>query len=148
MKYIITCVALILVTFVSLTVRSKRPNNLGLKNGQFALCPQRDNCVSSQSTVKKHQIFPIQATGNSEAVLRRLSNAIESLSGSKIVESTETYIHAEFTSRVFRFVDDLECYYNKEKDIIEIRSASRIGYTDFGTNRSRVEKLRKVFLKL
>lgn len=67
--------------------------------------------------------------------------------GGKVVEIKEFYLYAQFTSRVMRFVDDLECYYDKEKGLIQIRSASRIGYSDMGANRKRVEELRTIFAK-
>ena len=55
------------------------------------------------------------------------------------------YIHAEFRSLVFQFVDDVEFYFPPEKSIIHVKSASRSGYYDFGVNRRRVERVRAAF---
>lgn len=59
-----------------------------------------------------------------------------------MIEADEHYLHFEFTSRIFRFVDDFELLLNEEQKIIHIRSASRVGYSDLGVNRKRVEKIR------
>jgi uncharacterized protein (DUF1499 family) len=74
-----------------------------------------------------------------------LAESIESIYGGKVVAVEGTYLRAEFTSRVFRFVDDLECFYDEARGVIEVRSASRLGYSDFNVNRDRVEELRKAF---
>lgn len=64
--------------------------------------------------------------------------------GGEVTKSEGPYLHAVFRSKIFRFPDDLECYYLKEKGLIEVRSAARIGYSDFSVNRKRIEKLRTV----
>jgi uncharacterized protein (DUF1499 family) len=64
------------------------------------------------------------------------------MTGWTIVTATDTYIHVECKSRIFRFIDDLELYFTSPSGIISIRSASRVGYWDFGANRRRVELLR------
>ena len=66
---------------------------------------------------------------------------------SKIIELSDIYLHAEFESRIFRFIDDVEFLVNEDKKIIEVRSASRVGYGDFGVNRKRVEMLRNQYLE-
>jgi uncharacterized protein (DUF1499 family) len=68
--------------------------------------------------------------------------------GARVITETETYVHATFTSRVFRFVDDLEFYFVLDAPVIHVRSASRVGYSDLGVNRKRVEKIRKAFRSL
>jgi uncharacterized protein (DUF1499 family) len=65
----------------------------------------------------------------------------------KIITEKDDYIHAEYTSALFRFVDDVELYFDKAKKIIHVRSASRVGYGDMGVNRKRVEELRALFSK-
>ena len=64
---------------------------------------------------------------------------------SKIVSEQDNYLHIEFTSRIMRFVDDVEFYFNDTKKIIQVRSASRVGRSDFGVNRKRVEMIRSEF---
>lgn len=149
MKYIIlstilvACSALFILTGCS----SKAPDNIGLHDGQFAPCPQSPNCVSSQEADADHKVDPITARGDEDKVMVDLSNAIESMYGGKVIRIEGTYLYAQFTSRIMRYVDDLECHYDKDKGLIQIRSASRIGYSDLGANRKRVEELRVIFAK-
>lgn len=145
MKLLILPLIFCVAALFALSACSKAPDNLGHENGRLAPCPETANCVSSQATDKEHHVDPIQATGHEDTVIIRLRDAIESMFGSKIITIDETYIRAEFTSRIFRFVDDLECFYDKANGRIEVRSASRIGYSDLGANRQRVEDLRAKF---
>lgn len=123
---------------------SKTPDNLGMRDGHFALCPESPNCVSSQATDDKHKVAPIVMTGSEDKVMVDLANTIELMFGGKVIEVKGPYLYAEYTSRIMRFIDDLECYYDIENALIQIRSASRIGYSDLGANRKRVEELRKL----
>ena len=63
----------------------------------------------------------------------------------RVVKLEDNYIHAEFISFIFRFVDDVEFYFDDEQKLIQIKSASRVGYSDLGVNRRRIEKIRKQF---
>ncbi len=108
-------------------------------------CPGSPNCVSSQTKDKKHFIEPIQFNTSQKAAHKRLAEIISSLPRTKIITSESDYIRAECASLLFRFVDDLEFVFDEKKKIIHVRSASRIGYSDFGVNRKRVEAIRKKF---
>jgi uncharacterized protein (DUF1499 family) len=66
----------------------------------------------------------------------------------RIVKETEDYLHAECRSALFRFVDDLELQLRPSESIIAVRSASRLGYSDLGVNRRRVEGLRESLTRL
>lgn len=123
----------------------KAPETLGMRNGRLSPCPASANCVSSQADDAQHRVAPIAARGNPDVVMVDLANAVESMFGGKVVALDGPYLRAEFTSRVLRFVDDLECLYDEDRGAIEIRSASRIGKMDFDANRDRVEELRKIF---
>ncbi|MFH1915237.1 MAG: DUF1499 domain-containing protein [Pseudomonadota bacterium] len=123
----------------------KTPEPLGVHDGKLSACPASANCVSSQAKDPEQRVEPIAARGNPDVVMVDLANAIESMFGGKVVAMDGPYLRAEFTSRVLRFVDDLECYYDEGKGVIDVRSASRIGQMDFDANRNRVEELRKVF---
>lgn len=149
MKYSITLpLLLVAALFIFTACSGKAPSNLGASNGTLPPCPDLDNCVSSQATDIPHNIAPIQAKGDPDIVMVRLSRAIESMFGSKIITIEDNYLHAEFTSRIFRFVDDLECVYDREAGLIQIRSASRLGYSDLNANRKRVEELRAIFTSM
>jgi uncharacterized protein (DUF1499 family) len=69
--------------------------------------------------------------------------AVSSLPRTTIVDDSGQYLHAECRSAVFRFVDDLELHLRPDEGAIAVRSASRLGYSDFGVNRGRVETLRR-----
>jgi uncharacterized protein (DUF1499 family) len=124
--------------------------DLGINNGELAPCPKTPNCVNSQAVGEKHYIQPIRYAGTREDARARLLQILVSLRRAKILTAQETYIRAEFTSALFRFVDDVEFYFPKEKSdetVMHIRSASRIGYSDLGANRKRIERIRSEFLK-
>ena len=59
-----------------------------------------------------------------------------------IVEERADYLYAEFASRLLGFVDDVEFYFPPNERIIHVRSASRLGHSDFGVNRKRIEDIR------
>lgn len=112
----------------------------------LAPCPNKMNCVSSRAVSARHAIEPFQVLGNPEESIERLEKVIRSMPRTAIVKQTPNYIHAEYRSKVCRFVDDVEFLYNPEENVIDVRSASRIGYGDFGVNRRRVETIRKGYL--
>ncbi len=105
-------------------------------------CPNSPNCVSSQATTDGHFIAPFKITGTVEAAWAALKKALVSQNRTVITSETEGALHAEATSLVFRFVDDIDVILDKSAGLIHIRSASRTGYGDFGVNRKRVEMLR------
>ncbi len=123
----------------------KRPDNLGVNNNQLAPCPDSPNCVSSQSSDAEHRIAPITFSSSPQEVIAKLKSTIQSLSSTKIVTETEDYLYVEFTSALMGFVDDVEFYANKDKNVLEVRSASRLGKSDLGVNRDRVETIRSLF---
>jgi uncharacterized protein (DUF1499 family) len=111
----------------------------------LAPCPASPNCVSSQATDAEHSIEPLRFTGDATLAWERLKSAFGTESRLSIVEDTGSYLHAEARSLVFRFVDDIEFVLESEAGVIQVRSASRAGYSDFGVNRRRVERIRKFF---
>ncbi len=109
---------------------------------KLASCPSSPNCVSSQATDAGHFIAPFKITGNVEEAWAALKKALISQSRTVITSETGDTLHAEATSLVFRFVDDVDAILDADARLIHIRSASRTGYGDFGVNRKRVEMLR------
>ena len=109
----------------------------------LAPCPSSPNCVSSDATDPSHHVphFSIILPINEAWSLVR--EAVKDMPRTEIVEITDNYLHAECTSAVFRFVDDLE-FELRVEGIIAVRSASRTGHRDFGVNRRRVEQLREM----
>lgn len=112
-------------------------------NRKLPPCPDSPNCVSSQSTDEAHYIAPLSYEGDATRARQALLSIIQSMDRANIVTAEDNYIHAEFTSLVFRFVDDVEFYLNADNNTIDVRSASRKGHYDFGVNRKRIEAIRK-----
>lgn len=137
---------LYLLVFILLQGCSSHMPNLGVSNGKLAACPSSPNCVSSQAPVSdKYYIEPIVLKGSNVFAHDKVLAVLESSKRTKVVVNEENYIHAEFTSLVFRFVDDVEFLFSQERDgevSIDIRSASRVGHSDFGVNRKRMEDIR------
>lgn len=115
------------------------------ERNRLAPCPDSPNCVSSVSEDPDHRIEPLRFASSAESARDRLLGVLRSLPRVRIVTSEPTYIHAEFRSAVFRFVDDVEFRVVDEDKVIQVRSASRVGYYDFGANRRRVEDIRARF---
>ncbi|MDB9321478.1 DUF1499 domain-containing protein [Nodularia spumigena CS-591/04] len=123
----------------------KRPQNLGVNNGKLASCPNSPNCVSSQDTDPQHIISPLTFTSNPQTALANLKAIIQSLPRTKIITETEDYLYAEFKSALMGFVDDVEFYLDPQANVIQVRSASRLGQSDLGVNRQRIETIRAKF---
>jgi uncharacterized protein (DUF1499 family) len=119
-----------------------RPMNLGVHDGKLAPCPASPNCVSSQSTDKDHAVEPFMFSGTPAEAMADLKKVLSGMPRVRIVTATDTYLHAEFTSALFRFVDDVEFCFDGSTGTIQLRSASRVGSSDLGVNRKRVEHLR------
>jgi len=119
-----------------------RPANLGIKDGRLSACPASPNCVSSDATDDAHAVAPLKIVAPLEQGWRAVRNAVDALPRTKIVTVSDDYLHAECTSAVFGFVDDLELHLRPAEKRIAVRSASRLGYSDLGVNRKRVEGLR------
>jgi uncharacterized protein (DUF1499 family) len=139
---------LLIITFMMVACPGSRPKNPGVSDGRLAPCPKSPNCVSSQSDDEKHYIAPIVYDETLPEAREKLIAVLQSMKRSRIVTTEDTYIHAEFTSAFFRFVDDVEFYLDETAKTIHMRSASRVGKSDFGVNRKRMENVRAHFTAL
>jgi len=107
-------------------------------------CPSSPNCVSSVATNAQKLVAPFDLSGAElSAFQAQLVSAIEA-DGGAVKDIREGYVWATYTSSVFRFVDDIEWLFNAEKNAFDVRSASRVGRSDFGVNAKRVERLRNL----
>ena len=109
---------------------------------ELALCPSTPNCVSTSDTGETHYIAPIEIEGDPDAAWQRLRDILTEDGSYEITASAPHYIRAEATTPILRFTDDVEFLLNRDEEQIEMRSASRIGRSDMGTNRERLEDLR------
>jgi uncharacterized protein (DUF1499 family) len=143
-------ILVVLVNLIFLTGCSGTMPNLGINNNELMPCPNTPNCVSSQADDEKHYIQPITYAGTQQEAHDRLLQIIKSEKRTKILTAKNNYIRVEFTSALFRFVDDVEFYFPEEQTgerVIHLRSASRVGYSDLGANRKRIERIRSEFYK-
>ena len=143
-------ISVLIVLFVILAVllsvlscASSSPK-MQLVDGRLRPCPKSPNCVSSESDSASSRAEPLTFEGPPEKAWGDLKETIRELGG-KIQEEHDGYLWTTFTTRLFRFVDDVEFRMGSSDGIIHMRSGSRVGYSDLGVNRRRVEKLRAIF---
>jgi uncharacterized protein (DUF1499 family) len=122
----------------------ERPNNLGARDGVLAACPASPNCVSSQADDEQHRIAPLAFTGDPDVAFARLKLVLGRRVDTTIIDERADYLRAEL--RTTLFVDDGEFLLDGAHKVIHLRSASRLGYSDLGKNRSRMEAIRHEFL--
>ena len=131
---------------ISNIMKGQRPNTLGVKDGKLAPCPNSPNCVVSQGQEDaEHAIAPLPYSGDRSAAMARLRGIVQAMPRTEIIQQTEDYLYAEFTSQWMGFVDDVEFYLPDSGEVIHVRSASRLGESDLGVNRQRIEAIRKQF---
>jgi uncharacterized protein (DUF1499 family) len=118
------------------------PSYPGIRDGRLSPCPPTPNCVTSEGGDREHAVAPLRFTGTATEARAALRNVVLGMKRAAIVADDGDYIHAEFTSAVFRFVDDVEFRIDARTKVIQVRSASRLGSSDFGVNRKRVEEIR------
>ncbi len=135
------------ICFLLVCCSGTKPTTLGVKQGKLSPCPDSPNCVSSTSRDSRHAMEPLDYTGDMQAAKQKLVDIVSSFKRARIMVDDQDYIHAEFASALFKFVDDVEFYFDDEHKVIHFRSASRLGKYDFGVNRKRMDKIRQRFYK-
>jgi uncharacterized protein (DUF1499 family) len=128
-----------------MSAMARRPDNLGPRDGRLAVCPASPNCVCSQAADDAHAIEPLHFSDDPAAAMRRLRTMLETMPRTTVVTVRDDYLHAECRSLLFRFTDDVEFLLDPETRVIHCRSASRVGYSDLGVNRQRIESIRAAF---
>jgi uncharacterized protein (DUF1499 family) len=129
------------------------PDNLGVTDGKLAACPDTLNCVSSQVDDSLHHAEPFRFGGPGQpqytpgVAWANLVRVVTGMRGPTVIDARDTYMHAEFSSAIFRFVDDVEFVLDEENNVIHFRSASRVGRGDMGANRARIEAIRAAWEK-
>lgn len=123
----------------------KRPKNLGVKDGKLAACSAKPNCVSSQASSARQRVMPLRLSDESAAAMKRLKGVVNNMDGTKLVDESDHYLYFECASKLLGFVDDLEFLCDPDEQVVHVRSSSRLGYSDLGVNRKRVENIRRKF---
>ena len=108
----------------------------------LANCPSSPNCVCSIDTGRSHYIDPLEVSSNYDEAWRTLLDILSTDESIRIISSDDHYIRAEAKTRILRFTDDVEFLLHREDGVIDMRSASRLGFSDLGKNRSRLEGIR------
>jgi len=138
--------ALILLTLLACSCASQGRQPAGITTaGTLAPCPGSPNCVSSEAEPGPAYIEPFPFASAPEAAWASLKRAVQGAGGS-IEREGGDYMWAIYKTRLFRFADDMEFRMESTQGVIHVRSASRVGYSDFGVNRKRVEDLRQRFV--
>ena len=148
-------VALVLLVFVAGQIgllKSHAPDDLGVRDGKLKPPSSTENCVTSQAGLHPEHpqqeyatIDPIALLDGDQdgtATLARIEEVITAIDGAEVVKSDGDYLHAEFTSKGLKFVDDAEFWFDPEQKVIQVRSAARLGRKDFGMNRKHIETVR------
>jgi uncharacterized protein (DUF1499 family) len=130
-----------------LSFSAQRPSSLGVRDGRLASCPDSPNCVSTQAEDREHWIAPITFEQDPDSVIDTLEKLVTQLPRTRVIEKSSNYLYVEFRSSFFRFVDDVEFSVERESRRIHFRSASRVGHSDLGVNRKRMELIRILFQK-
>jgi uncharacterized protein (DUF1499 family) len=122
----------------------KRPTNLGVRDGKLSPCPASPNCVCSQAD-DEHRVEPLRYGSSPTEAIAQLRQIIESMERTQVITAANDYLYAEFTTALMGYVDDVEFYLDAAAGVIHVRSASRLGQSDLGVNRKRIEAIRSQF---
>lgn len=125
------------------------PTDLGVREGRLKAPSATPNSVSSQAHLwdghpqqQMAQIAPLPLRGTPGEALTRLRLTVQAMPGSEVVTQRADYLYVRFTSRWLGFVDDTEFWADPAQQVIQVRSASRLGRSDLGVNRDRIERIR------
>jgi uncharacterized protein (DUF1499 family) len=126
------------------------PTDLGVHEGRLKPPSKTPNSVTSQASLYPDHpqrsyadIAPLPGNGDPEATLDRIDSIVEAMDGARIVRKEPGYMYAQFTSRLMKYVDDAEFWLDPAAGVIQVRSASRLGSSDLGVNRKRIEFIRQ-----
>lgn len=117
-------------------------DTLGVRDGRLAPCPASPNCVSSDAADPSKRVDPLRLRVDAERAWEILQGVLAGMPRTSIVRRGDDYLHAEARTLIFRFVDDVEFHLRPSEGVIAVRSASRVGYSDLGVNRRRVDEIR------
>ena len=127
------------------------PTDLGVRDGKLKGLSNTPNCVSSQAALYPDhpmrgyaQIAPLAAKGDAVATMAAVKAVVEGMDGVVVVTATTDYVYARFTTKLLKFVDDVEFWFDPQTQVVQVRSASRIGHGDRGVNRARIEAVRRL----
>jgi len=140
--------AVLLLAFIVLAMKSQhQPDSIGLVNGKLRPCPDSPNCVCSETDESPDALKVIAPVLADAQTWQLLSTVIEANGGIIQQNHKDNYLHATFSSPIFHFVDDVEFRLDSDSRLIHMRSASRVGHSDCGLNRKRLDRLVQALTK-
>lgn len=138
----VTVLIISLIGLFALSMTSTRPANLGVSNGKLAKCPDSPNCVCTHASSDPHKMEPIGFAGDVKDTVEKIKKTVsDNFPRARLVDQDNGYLHYEFTSLIFRFVDDVEFLVDDKAKQIHFRSASRVGHSDLGANQRRMKSI-------
>ena len=154
-KWFVIVVVLLVVVAVAAGqlgfLQGTPPTDLGVRDGKLKPPSMTENSVTSQAALypdhpqrKYADIAPLPVRGEGQATIARIKAIVEGMDGAKVVKSEPAYLYAQFTTRLMKYVDDVEFWFDPAANVIQVRSASRVGRGDLGVNRKRIEAVRAV----
>jgi uncharacterized protein (DUF1499 family) len=123
------------------------PSNIGLHDGKLSPCPKSPNCVSTQSSDPQHRIQALSFRGSKAQTMEAILAVVQKMMRTKVITRSEDYLHVEYRTKM-GFVDDVEFFLDEASRTVQFRSASRIGYSDLGVNRKRMEEFTALYRNL
>ena len=152
-KWFFIVVAVVVVGAISAgqlgLFQSSAPTDIGVRNGRLKPRSSTDNSVTSQAALYPDHpqrsystIAPLALRGDGSATLAKIKTIVEAMPGARVVSSTPDYIYAQYTTPLMKYVDDVEFWFDPAAQVVQVRSASRVGKSDLGVNRKRVEAVR------
>jgi len=154
-KWFVIVVVLLVVVAVAAGqlgfLQGTPPTDLGVRDGKLKPPSMTENSVTSQASLypdhpqrKYAEIAPLPVKGEGPATIAQIKAIVEGMDGAKVVKSEPGYLYAQFTTRIMKYVDDVEFWFDPAANVIQVRSASRVGRGDLGVNRKRIEAVRAV----
>lgn len=148
-------IALVVLTLLAVAagqlgfLAGSAPGDLGVKDGRLKPPARTPNSVSSQAQLYPGhvqmafaQIAPLNIRGDGPATIAQIQAIAQAQSGVTVVKITPDYLYLQYTSRLMKYVDDVEFWFDPVNKVIQVRSASRVGKSDLGANRARIEQMR------
>ena len=137
----------LMTIFMVSSVSGAGAEGLGATEYKLAPCPDSPNCVSTQSEGKRHAMEPLPYLQTRQTSRERILSILKGMRRMEIVKLTESTIHVEFRTALWKFVDDVEFFFDDRARVVHFRSASRVGYYDFGLNRRRMKEISERYLE-
>ena len=130
-------------------LKGTAPGDLGVRDGRLKPPSMTENSVSSQAALYADHpqrqyatIAPLALKGDGPATIAKIKAIVQATPGAELVQSDAGYLYARYTTRLMKYVDDVEFWFDAASNVIQVRSASRIGRSDLGVNRQRIEAVR------